>query len=150
MRGRVINGDVGLALVFAAIGIVWIFGAMGLPFWQGFAPESGFLPLFYGILLVALAVAVLVMRVLDPDAASAAQPVGKPLVVLAALTAAVIGVEPAGFGPSVFLLLAFLFAVVERLPVLRSLVVAGATTAVLVLIFKTWLGVPLPAGPLGV
>ena len=150
MRWRVINGDVGLALVFAAIGIVWIFGATGLPFWEGFAPESGFLPLFYGILLVGLAAAVLVMRVLDPDAPSAARPVGKPLVVLAALTAAVVGVEPAGFGPSVFLLLAFLFAVVERLPVLRSFVVAGATTAVLMLIFKTWLGVPLPAGPLGV
>jgi hypothetical protein len=34
--------------------------------------------------------------------------------------------------------------------VLRSLVVAGATTAVLILIFKSWLGVPLPTGPLGV
>ncbi|HEY7385326.1 MAG TPA: tripartite tricarboxylate transporter TctB family protein [Beijerinckiaceae bacterium] len=150
MRGRVINGDVGLALVFAALGIVWIFGATGLPFWQGFAPESGFLPLFYGILLVGLAAAVLVMRLLDADVAASEQPARKPLVVLAALTAAVVGVEPAGFGPSVFLLLAFLFAVVERLPVLRSLVVAGATTAVLILIFKSWLGVPLPTGPLGV
>ncbi len=49
-----------------------------------------------------------------------------------------------------FLLLLFLFAVVERLPVLRSvLVVAGATTAALILIFRTWLGVPFPVGPLG-
>jgi putative tricarboxylic transport membrane protein len=150
MRTRVINGDVGLALVFAALGIVWIVGALGLPFWQGFAPESGFLPLFYGILLVGLAAAVLMMRVRDPEAASTDQPVGKPLMVLAALTVSVVGVEPAGFGPSVFLLLAFLFVAVERLPVLRSLVVAGATTAALILIFKTWLGVPLPAGPLGV
>ena len=66
------------------------------------------------------------------------------------MTAAVVGVEPAGFGVAVFLLLAFLFTAVERLPVVRSLVVAGVTTAMLVLIFKTWLGVPLPAGPLGV
>jgi hypothetical protein len=150
MRARVINGDVGLALVFAAIGMVWIVGALGLPFWQGFAPDSGFLPLIYGVLLIGLAAAVLAMRVLDPDAVADAQPVAKPLVVLAALTAAVIGVEPAGFGPAVFLLLAFLFAAVERLPVLRALIVAGATTAVLMLIFKAWLGVPLPAGPLGV
>src|SRR5690349_18866665 len=150
MRARVINGDVGLALVFAAIGAVWIFGALGLPFWQGFAPESGFLPLLYGILLVGLSAAVLAMRLRDADAASVDQPVGKPLAVLAALTAAVVGVEPAGFGPSVFLLLLFLFVVVERLPLLRSLVVAGVTTATLILIFKTWLGVPLPAGPLGV
>ena len=77
------------------------------------------------------------------------EPVGKPLVILVALTAAAIGVEAAGFGVAVFLLLLFLFAVVERLPVLRSLLVAGATTAALILIFRTWLGVPFPVGPLG-
>jgi putative tricarboxylic transport membrane protein len=150
MRARVINGDVGLALVFTAIGIVWIAGALGLPFWQGFAPDSGFLPLFYGILLIGLAGAVLIMRLLDGNGAGDDQPMGKPLLVLAALTAAVVGVEPAGFGVAVFLLLTFLFIAVERLPALRSLVVAGATTAVLILIFKTWLSVPLPAGPLGI
>jgi hypothetical protein len=72
------------------------------------------------------------------------------LAILLALTAAAVGVEPAGFGVAVFLLLVFLFAVVERLPVLRSLIVAGATTAALILIFRTWLAVPLPAGPLGI
>ena len=150
MRARVINGDVGLALVFAAIGIVWIFGALGLPFWAGFAPESGFLPLFYGCLLTGLAAAVLVMRLLANDDAAVEQPVGKPLVILAAITAAVVGVEPAGFGVAVFLLLLFLYAAVERLPLVNSIVVAGAITAALILIFRTWLGVPLPVGPLGI
>jgi len=150
MRARVINGDVGLALVFMAVGIVWIVGGLRLPFWQGFAPDSGFLPLFYGILLMGLAAGVLVVRLFDGDAVSDDQPISKPLLVLAALTAAVVGVEPAGFGVAVFLLLAFLFIAVERLPTLRSLIVAGVTTAVLVLIFKTWLAVPLPVGPLGI
>jgi hypothetical protein len=150
MRPRLINGDVGLALVFAAIGIVWIYGAVGLPFWEGFAPQSGFLPLFYGLLLVGLALAILIVRLLDADVPSDAQPTGKPLVILAAVTAAVVGVEAAGFGVAVFLLLLFLFAAVERLPILRSFVVAGGTTAVLILIFRTWLSVPLPVGPLGI
>ena len=146
---RLINGDVGLALVFGGIGAIWILGSLRLPFWEGFAPQSGFLPFLYGVMLAGLALAALANGVAAPGA-SDEQPIGKPLVVFAALTAAVVGVEPAGFGVAVFLLLAFLFAAVERLPVLRSLIVAGGTTAALVLIFKTWLGVPLPAGPLGI
>jgi hypothetical protein len=150
MRARLASGDVGLALVFAAIGGVWIYGASGLPFWEGFAPQSGFLPFFYGVLLTGLALAVLAGRLLEGESASDAQPVGKPLAVLAALTAAVVGVETAGFGVAVFLLLLFLYGAVERLPLARSTVVAAATTAALILIFRTWLGVPLPAGPLGI
>jgi len=149
MRTRLIKGDVGLALLFTALGLVWLFGALGLPFWEGFAPQSGFLPFFYGLLLTALALAILAGAYFE-GGAPGDDPVGKPLVILIALTAAAVGVEPAGFGVAVFLLLLFLFAAVERLPVLRSLVVAGAATAGLILIFRTWLSVPLPAGPLGI
>jgi putative tricarboxylic transport membrane protein len=146
---RLINGDIGLALIFGGIGAIWVFGSLRLPFWEGFAPQSGFLPFLYGVLLAGLALGTLANGAAAADS-SDGQPIGKPLVVLGALTAAVVGVEAAGFGPAVFLLLAFLFAAVERLPVLRSFVVAAATTAALVLIFRTWLGVPLPVGPLGI
>jgi uncharacterized BrkB/YihY/UPF0761 family membrane protein len=61
-----------------------------------------------------------------------------------------VGLERVGFAPSVFLLLLVLFAGVERLPMIRSIAVAAATTAVLFLIFKTWLRVALPVGPLGI
>jgi putative tricarboxylic transport membrane protein len=147
MRARLLNGDVGLALLFGALGLVWLSGSLGLPFWEGFAPQSGFLPFFYGLLLAGLALAILI----GASAATerTAEPVGKPLVILVALTAAAIGVEVAGFGVAVFLLLLVLFAAVERLPLIKSLLVAGATTAALILIFRTWLAVPLPAGPLG-
>jgi hypothetical protein len=141
---------VGLALLFAGLGLVWLFGALGLPFWEGFAPQSGFLPFFYGLLLTGLALAILVGAYLETERAPDEPPVGKPLLILAALTAAVVGVEAAGFGVAVFLLLLFLFAAVERLPLLRSVIVAGGTTAALILIFRTWLSVPLPAGPLGI
>ena len=149
MRARLLKGDVGLALFFAGLGLVWLIGSFGYPFWEGFAPQSGFLPFFYGLLLAGLGLAILAGAFLETEPESQAEPVGKPLVILVALTAAAIGVEAAGFGVAVFLLLLFLFAGVERLPVLRSLVVAGATTAALILIFRTWLGVPFPAGPLG-
>lgn len=150
MRSRPALGEVGLALIFAMTGLIWIVGALGLPFWEGFAPQSGFLPIFYGVLLTGLAVMILVGLYFGDRSPAESEPIGKPLMVLVALIASVVGVEPAGFGVAVFLLLAFLFAAVERLPVVRSLGVAAATTAVLILIFRTWLGVPLPPGPLGI
>ena len=149
MRARLLNGDVGLALLFGALGLLWLLGSLGLPFWEGFAPQSGFLPFFYGLLLTGLALAILIGAYLKTERAPDEQPVAKPLVILAALTVAAVGVEAAGFGVAVFLLLLFLFAAVERLPLLRSMIVAGATTAALILIFRTWLRVPLPAGPFG-
>ncbi len=149
MHTRLGQGEVILALLFAALGILWIATAFGMPFWQGFAPQSGFVPFWYGVILVGLSAAIVVNLVRQTEAA-AEPPIGKPLIVLAALAGAILGLEVAGFGPAVFLLLLFLFAVVERLPVVRSGAVAAATTAVLLLIFKAWLRIPLPTGPLGI
>ena len=150
MRARPAPGEVGLALLFATVGLVWIAGALGMPFWEGFAPQSGFLPFIYGIILAALSVAILVGLVRSGNEAADHQPMGKPILVLAALTVAVVGVEAAGFAVAIFLLLLFLFAAVERLPVARSLLVSGLTTAFLIGVFRVWLGVPLPVGPFGI
>ena len=150
MQNRPALGEVVLAVVFAVLGILWIVAALGMPLWDGFVPQSGFMPLWYGIILAALAAAILINLFLQKEPSKAEPPIGKPLIVLAALAAGIAGLELVGFGPSVFLLLLVLFAVVERLPIARSLLVAGGTTAVLFLIFKTWLGVTLPSGPLGI
>lgn len=149
MPSRPAPGEVALAIVFAAAGVVWIVGALGHPLWDGFAPSSGFMPLIYGILLAVLSLAVVASLFFSGEATDGG-PVGKPLLVLAAVAAAVIGVDVAGFGLAVFLMLLFLFAAVERLRLLPSLLVAAGTTAALILVFKIWLGVPLPAGPWGV
>ncbi len=149
MHSRLLQGEVILALLFAALGLLWIVTAFGMPFWQGFAPQSGFVPFWYGVILVGLSAAIVVNLVRQKEAA-AEPPIGKPLVVLAALAGGILGLEVAGFGPSIFLLLLFLFAAVERLPPLRSVIVAAGTTAVLLGIFKFWLRIPLPTGPLGI
>lgn len=114
-----------------------------MPLWQGFAPDSGFLPLIYGALLFFLAAAVLV-QLLAAKQARPGEAIRKPLVILGALVATVAALPLAGFAVSVFALLLFLYAAVERLPLVTSGVVSGATTGVLYLVFKTWLGVPLP------
>jgi putative tricarboxylic transport membrane protein len=140
------KGELALALFFAALGALWIARAAGMTLWDGFAPGSGFMPLWYGAILIALSGAIAFLAVEK----RLEEPVGKVLVLLAVLAATIVGFSLAGFAPSIFLMLLVLFAAVERLPLARSVLVAAGVTAVLFLIFRTWLKVPLPSGPLGI
>ena len=133
------KGELALALAFAALGVLWIVRAATMPLWDGFAPASGFMPLWYGVLLVVLAAAVAFTAEKMPE-----EPVGKALVVLAVVAATIVGLKLIGFAPAIFLMLLALFVAVEKLPAVRSAAAAAAVTAVLFLVFKTWLGVPLP------
>jgi hypothetical protein len=150
VKRSIAPGELALALFFALLGILWIVAAARMPLWQGFIPQSGFLPLWYGIALTGLAAAIVAGLFMTKSPAPAEEPIGKPLVVVAVIAATVLGFDLIGFAPSVFLLLLVLFAAVERLPLARSAAVAAAVTAVLFLIFRTWLRVSLPVGPLGI
>jgi hypothetical protein len=143
MRSWVVKGELWLALSFAAVGALWIAKGVRMPLWEGFAPDSGFLPLIYGILLSALALAA-VGQILTAGEAGPTQEYRKPLLVLAILIATVSALPVAGFLISVFALLFLLYAVVERLPWLSAALVSAATTGTLYLVFKVWLSVPLP------
>jgi hypothetical protein len=149
MQGRIAIGELVLAAFFVVLGLLWVGTAIRMPLWEGFAPQSGFMPLWYGITLIGLTGVVLVNLFLDKDA-KPEEPIGKPLIVLVVFAAAIAGMEPMGFGPAIFLMLLFLFVLVERLAILPSVLVAAGTTAVLFLIFRTWLKVTLPTGPLGI
>jgi hypothetical protein len=149
MQKRIAIGELVLAAFFAALGLLWVGAAMRMPLWEGFAPQSGFMPLWYGVVLIGLTGAVLVNLFRD-KAAKPEEPIAKPLFVLGVFAACILGLELLGFVPAVFLMLLFMFALIERLPIVPSVAVAGATTAILFLIFRTWLKVQLPVGPLGV
>jgi hypothetical protein len=144
MRLRADKGELGLALFFGCLGGLWIFRAARMPVWgDSFAPDSGFLPLIYGILLTALALAA-AGQILAATEAAPTQQFRKPMLVLAILIATVTALPVAGFVISVFALLFLLYALVERLPWLNAALVSAATTGVLYLVFKVWLSVPLP------
>jgi putative tricarboxylic transport membrane protein len=150
MRLKTAPGEAVLGLAFVGAGAFWIVMALKLPMWDGFAPSSGFLPLLYGVLLIGLSIAALLLEAGGGEAQDAT--VGtdrRPLLVIAALAAWIAGIEPAGFAASTFLTMLFLFKVAEKLPLLPSLLTAGGSTLALTLIFRTWLGVPLPKGPWG-
>ena len=143
-------GELVLAAFFAAFGVLWIYGAFGFPFWEGFAPQSGFMPLLYGILLTGLSVAVALNVARERNAGAEREPIGKPVALILILAVTVVGVDVVGFALAVFLSMTIIYAAIERLPLHRSVLVAAATSAGLTLVFRAWLGVPLPVGPLGI
>lgn len=153
MRLRAAPGEILLALAFVAVGLFWVVLSWRMTLWDGFAPGSGFLPLIYGVLLVGLASAALLLEAkpveASGDADEQAQPIRTPIVVILTLAAGVAGIEPAGFAASMFLAMLFLFRMVEKLPLVPSIVASAATAGVLTLVFRSWLGVPLPRGPWG-
>lgn len=150
MRLRGFEGELLLCVVFIGAGLFWVAVAAGMPLWDGFAPASGFLPLLYGVLLAVLAVAATLADVLGRgEGGEAKAPVRRPAMVLLALAAAVAGIETAGFFASMALAMLFLFRVAERLPIVGSVAAAIGVAAGLTLVFRSWLGVPLPAGPWG-
>jgi hypothetical protein len=143
VRIRAAKGELVLALVFATLGVLWIAKGARMSWWEGFAPDSGFLPLVYGALLCGLSLAT-VAQLVAAGNVSSTETIRKPLVVLGALAAAVTALPFAGFAISVFALLLFLYAVLERLPWLAAAIVSAAITGGLYGVFKVWLGVPLP------
>jgi len=147
---RINWGDLLLSAGFAAMGLVWLIGARAMPMWERETPGPGWLPFAFGALLLALSVGAAAQAILAPaPAPDAPGALRKPLLVLGATLAAVLGLELIGFAAAVFLLLLVLYAVAERKPLLPSVLAAAGVAAALHLIFATWLAVPLPAGPFG-
>ena len=146
------RGERILAGVFGLFGVFWIAQALGLRYWGDFAPGPGFLPLWLGIMLVVL-VAVFFFtsfqRASAKEVVDAAPRVGRIAAIVVGFIACIAAIEWLGFGASVAAYLVFLLGAVERQ---RPAVVAGValgTTVALHLVFRTWLGVPLPEGPWG-
>jgi putative tricarboxylic transport membrane protein len=134
-------------LVFAAAVMYY---ASALPSWSAEAPGPGFLPFWLGVLLACLAVPLLAGTHGPGTHVMPAGPPPRAVAVVVALTAAA-----AALALAIGLVLAtgvFAGAVLAYLrPHHRA---ENATAAVLTplvvwLVFARWLGVPLPAGPLG-
>ncbi len=150
MRARLPLGEILLGILFAVAGLFWCIQAMRMPLWSGSAPDSGLLPLAFGGLLVALAIAAVLKEGAHPCAkAEEERPRLRPYLVLIALSAGVAGIQTVGFFGAMFAMMLALFALVERKPVPFSLAASLGVAVLLTTAFRTWLGVPLPLGPWG-
>lgn len=146
---RVFAGIIGL------LGLFWIYQASRLTYWDGFAPGTGFLPLWLAVVLVALVALLLFTQAARPaptPPAALAQAPGRHrrvIAIMAGLAVSAVAFEFLGFVATIGGYLLYLLAFVERRGPAQAALLAGGTTLVLFLVFHSWLGVPLPRGPWG-
>jgi len=127
-----------------------ILSAFRMPASRSFAPGAGFFPLWLGILLAVLSVALLLKStryVSDPSHASLF-PTGKAIfsvsAVVLGLAVYIVLMELIGFLFNTFIFVAYLMKIVERESWKLTLIVAILTTAGLYIVFQVLLGISLP------
>ena len=146
--------ELGAAAALLAFGLFALTQARGLRFGSVVAPGPGFFPLCLSAAfsLVCLFLLLGAWRE-SPDVAARASGVGlsgrlKVVGTLVSLLVYALVLEPAGFPLATFALLLFFFKVLQRqgwpLAVGGSLV----TSLAIYVVFKIWIGVNLPAGPI--
>jgi putative tricarboxylic transport membrane protein len=123
------------------------------PYWTPTGPGSGFLPLWLGLAMAALAAALLVGATRRADAGAAWLPRGRAfirLVVVVVATALFVWVLPLlGMTVTTFVFLVGVLRFLEGHRWLVTVAVAVATAAANWLVFIRWLNVPFPPGVLG-
>lgn len=153
------KGEKWFLFLLALLGVGWIAIASPLQFMDESIPSTGFVPVIFSILFTALVIVQIIIN-LRKEKKNAAPNHGqitqitktdrkKILQVIFGLVAAVIAFDFIGALTSLFLLLVYLLGLVERRPIRQALIVSVTTSLILFGLFKVWLGVPLPTGPLG-
>ena len=143
------RGERVFAVLLGVFGLVWIWKSTELPYRDYYAPGSGFLPLWLGVILVAL-VALFLWIGLSAQTLNTLPSNPRRLWAIAgglALTVALI--EPLGFSVPVTAYLLFLLRNVEAESWRTSILVSLGTSIALLCVFRLWLSVPLPRGPWG-
>jgi putative tricarboxylic transport membrane protein len=134
----------------------YIFLATGdLPFGALRVPQSAFFPKILAALLAILSLLVLIrpaapLRTVEHASAIDAGGWRRIGVTLAAMAAFALVLEPLGFLLAAFLLMVSLLRAVEAQSWRRIIVIAAAAALLSYLVFARFLGVPLPAGVLGI
>lgn len=145
--------EAAVALGFALFGAVWAAMALRLPYMGAVAPGSGFLPFWLGLTLMALSLALLLRlwrsRGAVPEAPSAPFGWRKPALVAAGLFLCIGAIPWLGFLLAVGCYLVVLMRWIEARPWIPSLAVGLGTPMLLVVLFRLWLGVPLPRNVFG-
>ena len=147
------DGDVISGGVLAALGLYIVLEARNWTYSGHEGPGPGFFPIWYGILMIGLSLALIASKLStarERDGATDWRAIGRALSTWLAFAVAVALLKPLGFLVSFALLTFFIVAVVFR----RSAVAAAVTALAVALGFQItfpWaLGVPLPVGLLGI
>ncbi len=147
------TADLWSGLVLAALGIFIVMEARQWDFLTSDGPGPGFFPVWYGIAMVVLSVALVISSVLRSvsraDGAVNWHETGRALSVWLALVVSVAVLKLIGFAISFAALTFFIVAVMYRRPLQVAASVAVTSAAGFYLLFAVALGVPVPTGILG-
>jgi putative tricarboxylic transport membrane protein len=147
------NGDLVSGAVLAGLGVFVVFEARKWEYLTPDGPGPGFFPMWYGLALVVLSLAVAAAAVLkrgrDQGGAIAWSRVGRALAAWAVLTACIASLKVLGFLLSFGLLTFFIVWIMyRRSPAFAAASGVGAALA-FYLIFPLALNVALPVGLFG-
>ena len=141
-------------LLLLVLGAGFAGGALQYPYWTPTGPGSGFLPLWLGLAMAVLALALLVGATRATEPGPSWLPGRRGLVRLVVVVAATalfvafMNVVGMALGTVIFLVVLLRFLEGHGWGV--TLLVAVGTAAANWLVFSRWLRVPFPAGVLGI
>ena len=143
------TGDFWAGLAFAALGAFIVSEARGWVYLNDEGPGAGFFPLWYGIAMIVLSVALVVgaaMKARAPGAAMQWRGVGRALACWAAFAASIALLKLLGFIVSFALMSWFIVAILcrQRAKLAVPLAIAGAV--VFWAVFSWGLDMSLPSG----
>ncbi len=144
------------SLAFVICGVAIAAGSLPINVGTFRDPGPGLFPFITGILMCLIAGGVFAFSWLQSGSAAGEAPRAdkrlwhvKSVTTVAILLIYAIAFEWLGFATDTFLVLLILFKAIGGLSLRASLGGAILTAAIVYLVFKVWLNVQLPAGPLG-
>ncbi len=150
---RFSNGDVISGAVLAGLGVYIVVEARQWEYLGLDGPGPGFFPIWYGIIMTVLAVAVTAgafLRHQDDGKPVDWGEVRRALIAWVAMACSVALFKPLGFVVAFGLFTWFVVTVLYRRSVLRGFAVAVSCSAGFYLVFPLGLDVKLPVGMLGI
>lgn len=153
MEPRIQKSDLLAGFVLAGMGGFILYKSIQLDYVNEFGPGPGFLPIWLGIALVVLAVAMVVLTAAQPQKEGLKKgswvELLRGMITWVAFMVAIAFLEQLGFLLSFLLLTLFLVWGMNRRSPLVSLTVAVSSAVAFYVVFTWSLGISLPQGPLG-
>jgi putative tricarboxylic transport membrane protein len=145
------NGDVISGAMLAALGAYIVFESTGYSFRGEDGPGPGFFPTWYGILMIALSLALMVNSAAKGNGTTEYDwpAIGKAIGAWLAFGVSAALMSWIGFLVSFALLTFFLVVVIFRQSPLRAVIVSVCASAGFYIVFPLTLGVNLPTGMFG-
>jgi putative tricarboxylic transport membrane protein len=150
---KLLDGDVISGAVLAALGAYICLQASRWTYSGPDGPGPAFFPIWYGICIIGLSLALIARRLFIARAGEARvdwSSAGRALGTWAAFVLTIVLMRPLGFVVSIGLLTFFLVLVVFRQSLLAAALTAVCSALAFKLVFSLALGVELPPGPFGV